>query len=1423
MSDNRGFDSSLRGVSDWSQGMGKLRARMDLNSNKNVDDFFGDLYSQAQDSYQQNLQNIDSQVAGKFEKQQERHNANLNELNTMQKLLEEAKVSDAKNVSYFQQEVNRLQATINNETVRYSFANQEEYHAFATHMSQAGAFGVGSDNQFNGQYIYQTSRAFAEEANAFEKSQNTMLREYTERQVNSDLYTYEDGQKTYSDNSGNSAWYSLVDDSYMQRVEQDGFSSAMPIVRKIENTVDVLVGSQAVMQRVDDLTSPITHTSIRDKGYGITGESFQTMLENAETAKERVTNFAFNGLSKHEFDNANYTMQTFNDFQSKWGVDLTKPLKMEEINNLNAKMLETLQGKLVYNGQSLIGKDGRIDGFLINKHGITAKDLGISQTEFNLLKNMSGKDSMWIAKNGMFLLKKGVQTASKSEGCNDYGWFYEILDNVDRSKRVFNITKEVRKTTKSLSNYVDSMKKRRDELAKNAKGGKNKLNTTEKKPVTVNNAQKTIDKSKLIEKGRLKEAKRLASKEKFAKSAIGKTAKSLNSARNVVVKKLGLEAFKKGFQAVMGALKKIIFKFIAPAVAGVWLIASVVVIIIMIITSISSFFSEPDLEDTVIYKIYEHLKDEETDWIESCRDMDKLWQNRSKFTYGNHYQFRNMDGATGSGYCRYVNSSKVPHARCEIGAFGVETTYINPFDFEPHSSIANDVEHKITAFDGGKEFQIQTNWNMNLSYTWEDTNGNGMEDEGDTWTPVMGADHFSSGGGHSSNIKDILCMTDVMMKFDMDNSTDGTNSQSLTTDNALGFTAKAFWDDIKNGGKMIGTGIASIFSDDAFASWTETQDNNGNSITYHGLQMYVDGLFHLSHQEQIELEVVFFPIDGSGSGSGGVVEEDESTLNNTNNTVVTSCPGDYLLPNGSHACQYCEEFHFFYTGVAGSEFTHGLLGADNMMHSVGSNVWFEDAPCIASGIEANNYWYNYARNSECWEPYGEYTSTTYLGLESAGGLWKWNTASYTMSKDFIVNSPNSSCWIGKKWYTIGQAVDVTPSGTDTDGDGIIDSYPPVEYKYPVTEHKQGYFWTCTGTCKGHGGYYCGGHLKASVSGFVYSFSDEQIKAVEEGNSLEGKVGDVDYSSMTSAFNTGLNFNFYNDDQGLYGVYDWRWRPNTDYKYPKESLKFMLWEDLFDVDCSICYGYRAFPYAGDFREFESWTADNMFLAISKYNADWNEMYGFDIPTSIGCGSLSEDSIDLIVEGVRDYYGSLTDEREYAIRLALSAVGNGNYSQAHHSHGYLLYPHNGHECNCTDCSGFVSYIFLKTAEDLGTTTNLSGVQSTIGLTTNEHVTSDFSNCQPADALIHYFGAGFAGTGGNHTLLFIGKVSEDIVLPCGDGVGEITIKANMPITVDCTTLNGNGNIYLRNCGTQDECGYPPSSYVQTVDQYLYVRHLK
>ena len=267
-------------------------------------------------------------------------------------------------------------------------------------------------------------------------------------------------------------------------------------------------------------------------------------------------------------------------------------------------------------------------------------------------------------------------------------------------------------------------------------------------------------------------------------------------------------------------------------------------------------------------------------------------------------------------------------------------------------------------------------------------------------------------------------------------------------------------------------------------------------------------------------------------------------------------------------------------------------------------------------------------------------------------------------------------------------------------------------------------------CKGHEGNYCGGHIQCKTIGIVYSFDKNQTAEFEDASmrkvELVAKVHDVDYTTAwTATHNTDRSRNLNLNVKNVYGSPMWvKWDISSVgvtgfvggavpaglgatspspfvLNEVDDSDRYGIydWNDLFDVDNYLKWNEGLFP-PKNYKQYDGWNLDRMTLACVKYARDWTDIYQFDIGLNMGSNVLSEEDINNIMEGLVKHYGELSEKRENAVRMALHAVGNGTYNQAHHAHAYIQQPAHLYTnpdgtkdylyCTTSDCSGFAGYI-------------------------------------------------------------------------------------------------------------------------------------
>lgn len=240
-------------------------------------------------------------------------------------------------------------------------------------------------------------------------------------------------------------------------------------------------------------------------------------------------------------------------------------------------------------------------------------------------------------------------------------------------------------------------------------------------------------------------------------------------------------------------------------------------------------------------------------------------------------------------------------------------------------------------------------------------------------------------------------------------------------------------------------------------------------------------------------------------------------------------------------------------------------------------------------------------------------------------------------------------------------------------------------------------------------------------------------------------------------------------------------------------------DIFSADVNIEYGVKMFPISrntDNYKDYEGWTSDNMYIAMLKYCMSWEDIYEFEITVNNGITKLGDDDIKAITDELTVSYGEtlMNERRTLAVTLTLKAVGRASYSAEHHNHCYYgkdcdtkrgsVTVDSSHYCEMTDTSGFASYVYglrnntfvAKSCSDFWN----MGSSYTYGNTLN-----------PLDILVsNNNSAGLEGREGdyNHCYIYVGHIDNEV------STKGIYLPANSDLWVHCTIKNEKmGNVYL------------------------------
>lgn len=521
----------------------------------------------------------------------------------------------------------------------------------------------------------------------------------------------------------------------------------------------------------------------------------------------------------------------------KFAQNLKKDLNLDfiaggitraDVLKINEAFLKRAESK----GYQFITATGKFDvaalGNLTTKQ---LKELGISNSTRNALMQLNNPKAWGALDIGVAakLTQKGMSGATKLAG-NDEDMRAMISGGTKTYRYARKTTDGVKNTVKAIQKHQDAMKAKFANVKKtNRLKNVDSVKPPKKKPTTKKAAKPN---PKRNERFLAKQEKKLARLQRSENSVFGKArgkingikAKFMNSKVGMLVQKV---------QAGISKAMLVIGKYVAIGILFVATALTMFVVVMTVIESFTNFLAAKTYKDTVCYKLYESLEEQETSWKDTIVDYEGLWDDKANVTYG-------TKGMSYSDYLKRFDNL------IENGTQIV----INPWhQKDAVASLSNNTQYitYLDAYNGEKELRMTANANL----------------YGKLSPSADEAVYYSSTeSGHTSNIKDIISMTDVMYQFETD-----ANSDKELGD-VLGMSpAELNWENFKNRFtgffKMLGNNI-SEFVKNLFGGKEDTEPNyitwadaSGTTFSYKTLQNYTATLFSASHQQTWDYTVKY--------------------------------------------------------------------------------------------------------------------------------------------------------------------------------------------------------------------------------------------------------------------------------------------------------------------------------------------------------------------------------------------------------------------------------------------------------------------------------------------------------------------------------------------------------------------------------------
>lgn len=841
---------------------------------------------------------------------------------------------------------------------------------------------------------------------------------------------------------------------------------------------------------------------------------------------------------------------------------------------------------------------------------------------------------------------------------------------------------------KKIGGKIDDLKNHHREKKDKKDSKKEKKKTNEKK--------KREDRQKARRNARQARFASLAGKwNRFApgflrtNSFIGRTVGNLGKAVARTTKILG-NVFKSVF-SLIGAVslaKAYIKKTLIYVLGGSFLIMGAAVVIISAPIDFILGFETTDDEDStgdpIMDKTMHSLQEMETKWTDSLlNDTKGVDLTDYNLKYGSSYKTA----------AEYMPASGAP--RIFWGQHNVKWNNLSGFTANPFGNF--DLENNNTA-----SFMNNINGGVELIYKTKD------------------------GSARTSNIKEIICMADIYTMFSTE--AEDTHDDGQAVDGSESANAKQ--------------------SGATFAASNKKINGDIKSWASNSMIAYAQDLFNMSHQEIIDLQYVILPTKVTKDS----FDPDTTIVDGENNTSVkvTQCP-DYDLGG----CQIYENFYYDKNGIAVKDKDGNLHTAGGVYPLRKNNMEFDEDEsgniinteyCFADSVAGFGNIYN-SDNAACWkielqdsksDEIEDYSKPSESGISDA-------VKSLTGDKEYVTGFS----WSDAGYFILTTEI-VGETRTHTNPEWVIDE--PASPGHPEKGHialnpyqatdVESRTYHVTHECVGdHHGRYCGGHLKAKITGVIYGFTDAEVGAEEAGVTIAGKVEDG---------------SFIHKDSNKFVVDN----PNV----------FKTAKDIFDIDAAC-------THPNEREDWEGWTEENIELTLLKYNMDWEDLYGFDLTTTLGGQALTSADTQEIMKQIRENYPGLSEERLSVVERGLNYVGKIGYSQTHHNcplEGPCLISKSG-PCYLSDCSGFTSNLWID---------ELGGIYTTDGFRIMLNGKFDSSKNLPGDIIVHY------DPNGNHALLYIGEFEYD--------------GTYQTWSIDCSTVKGVGNVFLRHRDYYDSCSY-------------------
>lgn len=402
--------------------------------------------------------------------------------------------------------------------------------------------------------------------------------------------------------------------------------------------------------------------------------------------------------------------------------------------------------------------------------------------------------------------------------------------------------------------------------------------------------------------------------------------------------------------------KLIVLKWIAAFCGIITALLAGLIVIVAILMCISAFLdainpfnilsklaAPKTYQDTAAYRIYDdHLKPKEKVWLrDSIYDFDKFFDERSASKYGSDYVY----------FPDYIKSFDNLVAYDHDGNGFYSDIYINPF-WQTNTISTDKMNYKYKDGSSGYSYKpkdgtfnseiltysaaIEGDYSGSKSVT-IGANNNAFQKLKYAPDGKTEYGYLSVESGHTSNLKDILCMTDVLYGMDLsddsctngdkDSGMEGLLGKSPAQINIENAEAK-----VKGFFKWLWAAVKSVFTSEDFP---KLKDFCSGKVGYGTVVNYCEHVFEGSHQEEMALSVEYHNVKDSikfSTTAGDTYEITNDEIGQSQASLLGICLNPkitrfYLMWNtGDGHGDRISPFFYQYNGKSGAKYPVDVAG-----------------------------------------------------------------------------------------------------------------------------------------------------------------------------------------------------------------------------------------------------------------------------------------------------------------------------------------------------------------------------------------------------------------------------------------------------------------------------------------------------------------